>query len=849
MAIFTDSEYRARLIRFVEPLLILAHLVGIGAVEAEAQDLPTVSLVLTETSGAAELTGIIHENGGVMTITATMDKASSTTVSVTISVQTNVQALEPSDNDDFTLSTNTILTFAPQSTSSTGLVTITAVDDNADSRPHKRLRVNAQVTTNNAQFGGFREFLILDDEESPVTTVTLTPSIIEENGGICTVTAELSHPSERGPVEYQVQVGLLPAGEGADSSDYTLSTNLLLTIPQGSTANTGLVTITAVDNDEDDPEPKKLLYVRVLRQSGVATYVTSWTPLEILDDEDPPPPEWLTDPGVDAGMGSQLLFIADMAHKNFISVANVNDGRAVTVLVQYHNDELARVLWYLRAIPGGGNVLVDPFDHSIPGTAKQDAAGEDIPGSETNVSDFLGDLPAMSFEDEDEKHHHGINSGRFLIAVTAVGAHSVDDEDTADVDEGNSDSKVANILFPDFLAADLHGVGNIDNCGAITTDANRNDQGSNVEYTENGSDGVLDCSKDNPASTNNEADATTRNVGPLTVHNYEPLAFNYLLGHHTAAQVSSETGGVSWGVNALVRPAVWTTRGRDSVTHGLIDSPYTVLDGTDDTRLAPMLHGGAEGDNAATDDDNRADDSGSGPPVALEPTPSENNRVVTGGALLSSSLYGSAHENQRVEFLSVADDYGDPGEYRLIAAKTLYKVMLFDAMGNTLPDPYLVEPVFGGFPAPEPPAGLHILVDGIGVRPNASVAECRGNDRVEGWSLADLTEIVPSAIAGTRDFSGLETLLDPAMNASPGWVAFQRTQVTCTEDFGDGDPSDSSIEIPDGVPSQDKRSFIGGTVVVEKETANRTFVTTGQFVLKFVTPNSAFGASWWLAAK
>ncbi len=832
MAIFTDSEYRARLIRFVEPLLILAHLVGIGAVEAEAQDLPTVSLVLTATSGAAGLTGIIHENGGVMTITATMDKASSTAVSVTISVQTNVQALEPSDNGDFTLSTNTILTFAPQSTSSTGLVTITAVDDNADSRPHKRLRVNAQVTTNNAQLGGVREFLILDDEESPVTTATLTPSIIEENGGICTVTAELSHPSERGPVEYQVQVGLLPEGEGADSSDYTLSTNLLLTIPQGSTASTGLVTITAVDNDEDDPEPKKLLYVRVLRQSGVATYVTSWTPLEILDDEDPPPPEWLTDPGVDAGMGSQLLFIADMAHKNFISVANVNDGRAVTVLVQYHNDELAPVLWYLRVIPGGGNSLVDPFDHSIPGTDDED--GENY----TNVSDLLGELPATSFTDEDENLRPGVNSGRFLIVVTAVGANSVDDDGN-----GTNTVNTANILFPDFLAAGMHGTGNIDNCGNISLD------GMGLGYTGNGPQGVFDCREDEPGATENEADATTRNVGPLTVHNYEPVAFNYLLGHHTAAQVSSETGGVSWGVNALVRPAVGTTRGRDSVTHGLIDSAYTVLDGTDDTRLAPMLHGGAEGDNAATDDDNRADDSGSGPPVALEPTPSENNRVVNGGALLSSSLHGRAHKNQRVEFLSVADDYGDPGEYQLIAAKTLYKVMLFDAMGNTLPDPYLVEPVFGGFPAPEPPAGLHILVDGIGVRPNASVAECRGNDRVEGWSLADLTEIVPSATEGTKDFAGLETLLDPAMNASPGWVAFQRTQVTCTEDFGDGDPSDSSIEIPDGVPSQDKRSFIGGTVVVEKETANRTFVTTAQFVLKFVTPNSAFGASWWLAAK
>ena len=314
------------------------------------------------------------------------------------------------------------------------------------------------------------------------------------------------------------------------------------------------------------------------------------------------------------------------------------------------------------------------------------------------MRDVLGAPPATSFTDEDDKFHPGVNSGRFLIVVTAVGANSVDDDGN-----GTNTVNTANILFPDFLAAGMHGTDNIDNCGNISLD------GMGLGYTGNGPQGEFDCRKDEPGTTENEIDATTRNVGSLTVHNYEPLAFDYLLGHHTAAQVSTETGGIAWGVNALVRPAVATTRGPESVTYGLIDADYTVLDGTDDNRLAPMMHGGAEGENAATDDDNRADDSGGGSPVALEPTPSENNRVVNGGALVLSALSGSAHENQRVEFLSVADDYGDPGEYRLIAAKTLYKVVLFDAMGNALPDPFLVEPVFGGLPAPEPPPSLHIL--------------------------------------------------------------------------------------------------------------------------------------------
>ena len=137
-------------------------------------------------------------------------------------------------------------------------------------------------------------------------------------------------------------------------------------------------------------------------------------------------------------------------------------------------------------------------------------------------------------------------------------------------------------------------------------------------------------------------------------------------------------------------------------------------------------------------------------------------------------------------------------------------------------------------------------MDGIGVRPNASPADCSGDDRVEGWSPAELTDIVPAASTGGKDFAGLDAAVDPQTNASPGWVEFRRTPLTCTWDFGDGDPADSTSEIPDGVPAQDKRRFIGGTLVVEKETANRTFVTAGQVVVKFLSPQSAFAASWWL---
>ena len=125
----------------------------------------------------------------------------------------------------------------------------------------------------------------------------------------------------------------------------------------------------------------------------------------------------VVDQGLAADKGSQLIFQSNMAHTNYISVANANDKRAVTVLVQYYNDDMERVLWYLRVIPGGGNFLVNPFDHMIPGS---DPA--------TSVGDFLTGLPAMSTEEDGP----GRNSGHFAIAVTAV-ATSVDiDSDGTD---------------------------------------------------------------------------------------------------------------------------------------------------------------------------------------------------------------------------------------------------------------------------------------------------------------------------------------------------------------------------------------------------------------------------------
>ena len=190
--------------------------------------LPKATLTLSSSS--------IPENGGVATVTATLDKPASGAATVTV-------AASPGAGTDFTLSGNTRLVFADGATASTGSVTITATDDNADAP-------NAQVTISGTIAGDIRPpdattLTLIDNEGTPMVTLALAPSSISETGGVATVTATLSGASSA-PVTVTVQAA---PGTGATARDFTLSLARTLTIAANATASTGTVTVTAVNND------------------------------------------------------------------------------------------------------------------------------------------------------------------------------------------------------------------------------------------------------------------------------------------------------------------------------------------------------------------------------------------------------------------------------------------------------------------------------------------------------------------------------------------------------------------------------------------------------------------------
>jgi hypothetical protein len=639
-----------------------------------------------------------------------------------------------------------------------------------------------------------------------------------------------------------------------------------------------------------------------------------------------------------------------MGHQNFISVTNANDGNAVTVLVQYYNDEMSMVLYYLRVIPGGGNVLVDPFDHEIPGTASEDEDGMEIPGTATNVSDVLDGLPERTQTTGDKLP--GKNSGRFLVVITAVGAnmgvdHSGNDK-IADVitDAGQSSdttdsstvggyritdtdreiilirkdtpvtgdpsytplantedatlyiaemnrAETVNVLFPDFLAEDMHGVDNIDNGGTLSLVGMGLGLTNKEEVKVVQTDGA-------------SLDESTKNVGDLSVGNAMPIAFNHLTGHFTEALSETAAGGsdqtASWGGTPIVRPAVGNTangmvrvsnaadadatparmiymlgdyyalNGMDSmavvdssdqgwVSHAtynarvddtvdnvltaLIDAPGTDTVATDfdseavqdirGGRLAEKDAGGAEVANVVTKGAARL---GYGAPSTIKDGP-VMNRGLSGGALVLPALHGGGAATQQIMlFLSAADTFGGAGGYKLVKALTKYAVTVHDNMGDVLPNP-ADDRVFGGSGGPEI-AGTSIIVEGIRVTTDAGACGGDEENMLGGyWTLADLTGLVPTVSSGAKKFDGLDAMLDSAKNASPGFIKFMRAGLKCSKDYGDGNNDDGNT-----TPAKDERTYEGGTLIVEKASTDRAFVTTGQALLKFVTPDATFAASW-----
>ena len=217
---------------------------GVPVTIADNDATPAVTLVLTPAS--------IPEDGGtttLSTVTATLDHASSeaTTIDISAAAGTNTEA------GDFTVTTNKRLTIAAEATTSTGTVTVRAVNDGIYTG-NKSVSVSGTATNdlNIAQPVAQTLTITEDDTASTEVTLSVSPASIPEgatgNARRVTVTATLNNAARPDATVVNVTV----AGVTATAGDFTAVPPFDVTIPAGDSSATAMFTLAPVDDDTDE---------------------------------------------------------------------------------------------------------------------------------------------------------------------------------------------------------------------------------------------------------------------------------------------------------------------------------------------------------------------------------------------------------------------------------------------------------------------------------------------------------------------------------------------------------------------------------------------------------------------
>ena len=237
---------------------------------------PTVTLVLTP--------ALISESGAgnVSTVTATLDHTSGLATTVTVTAAPGTGGTDTVAGD-YTLSSNITLTIAAGDTTSSGTVTVTAVD-NANDDPPESKQVTLSATATNARGITDPAPVTLTISDAPIVTLLLTPASIDEGGtaNTSTVTASLNRASAE---DITLTITAAP-GTDTLTGDYILA-GTTLTITTGATDSSGTVTVTAVENALDAPD-KSVLVSATIASSAAGIAIPEPVTLTITDDDDAP---------------------------------------------------------------------------------------------------------------------------------------------------------------------------------------------------------------------------------------------------------------------------------------------------------------------------------------------------------------------------------------------------------------------------------------------------------------------------------------------------------------------------------------------------------------------------------
>ena len=248
---------------------------------------PAVTLVLTPPS--------ISENGGSSTVTATLDRPSSAATTVTVSAA----PVSPAAAGDYALSANPTLTVPADSLASTGVVTITAVNNDVDAAD-KTVTVSATAENDQGITAPQNATLTIEDDDAPALSISDAGVTEGDDGETATLTFTVTlSPAATLPVtvDWETADGTATAG-----TDYTAGSGTL-TFEPGDASRTVSVTVTGDDADE----PNETLTVTLSNAPG-ATLVDAAATGTITDDDDAPTVTLvLTPPSITENGGSSTV--------------------------------------------------------------------------------------------------------------------------------------------------------------------------------------------------------------------------------------------------------------------------------------------------------------------------------------------------------------------------------------------------------------------------------------------------------------------------------------------------------------------------------------------------------------
>ena len=150
-------------------LMVAALLIGAGLLMRSDSASASTSETLNPDLQWLVSPSHISEDGGVSAVTVTLDNAAASDIVITVSAA----AVSPAVAGDFTLSANTTLTIAKGATTSTGEVTITAID-NSTFASNKAVTVSGAVSSGATASSSATLTIVEDDYSCAGTTAVAT---------------------------------------------------------------------------------------------------------------------------------------------------------------------------------------------------------------------------------------------------------------------------------------------------------------------------------------------------------------------------------------------------------------------------------------------------------------------------------------------------------------------------------------------------------------------------------------------------------------------------------------------------------------------------------------------------